>query len=410
MIDVKFKNEIIITLIITILVVFLKIINVFQVENGLGNPISMCLIIFCFSTSAIYIQKMIDKNYEIGSYNYKNLDILKYICAILIIILHMRPFLNFSSELDLAFNNIITRICVPIFFLITGYFVAKKENDNSNYIKNYIRKTIPLYLVWSIIYIPVIISFIISNMQVAMDYLSSLTIPLYYLMPLALLLIPVVILIALIYTGMYYHLWYFPAIILSLIVLSKWKRKFPVKYLLIISFLLLLFGATETYYGVLPLTIKQLLSYYYKIFFTTRNFLFFGLFYVVLGYFMGLKKEIYSKYCFEKLIVSIFALVFEAILLHDTNRLNSNILLSCIPLVYYLFISCIYISNNLKYKFEFGNFSKYYYLIHPMIIYVISLTNKNNNPWLNISIVLLSTHIIALLIIKIKSKNKKLII
>ncbi len=412
MIVVKHKNEIVITLIISILVVLLRFINVFQVENGLGNPLSICLLILCFSASAIYIQKNIDSNYKKSNLNYKNLDILKYVCAILIVILHMRPFLNFSNELDLAFNNIITRICVPVFFLITGYFVAKKEQDNPNYIKNYIKKTIPLYLAWSIIYIPVVISFIISNMQLAMDYLSSITILLYYLIPFAILLIPIVILIAIIYTGVFYHLWYFPAIILSLIVLSKWKRKFDIKYLLIISFFLLLFGATETYYGVLPITAKQLISYYYKIFFTTRNFLFFGLFYVVLGYFIGLKKEVYAKYCFEKLIISIFLLAFEAILLHDTNRLNSNILLSCVPLVYYLFISCIYISNNLKGKFEFGKLSKYYYLIHPMIIYILSVINKkdSNNPWINILIVLLITHMISLLIIQIKRRNKKLII
>lgn len=408
----KYKNEIIIALIVSILVVFLKVVNVFQIENGLGNPFIMCLMILFFSGTAIHIQKGIDKNYKCENINYKNLDILKYICAILIIILHMRPFLNFSSELDLAFNNIITRICVPIFFLITGYFVAKKENDNPDYIKGYIKRTIPLYLIWSIIYIPIVISFIISNMQVAMEYLSQITIPLYYLIPLILLAIPIVILVALVYTGVYYHLWYFPAIILSLILLERWKKKFPLKYLLIISFFFLLFGATETYYGVLPFTIKQVISYYYKIFFTTRNFLFFGLFYVVLGYFIGRKKDIYSKYCFEKLLVCIFLLIFEAILLHDSNRLNSNILLSCVPLVYYLFISCIYISNNFECKFPFGKLSKYYYLIHPMIIGIVAtiFNDITDRPFQNIFFVVIITHIISVIIIKLKGKYKKLVI
>lgn len=226
------------------------------------------------------------------------------------------------------------------------------------------------------------------------------------------LLLPVVMLIALCYTGTYYHLWYFPAIIFSLLILKKWKSKFNIKYLLVISFILLLFGATETYYGVLPLSIKELLSYYYNIFFTTRNFLFFGLFYVVLGYFIGTKEKPYSKYCFAKLIISFFLLVFEAILLHDTNRLNSNILLSCVPLTYYLFISVIYITNNIKLKLQFGNLSKYYYLIHPMIIFIVSLSIKgiNNYPYLNIVTMLLITHIISILIIKLKKKNKKLVV
>ena len=173
-----------------------------------------------------------------------------------------------------------------------------------------------------------------------------------------------------------------------------------------------MFGATETYYGVLPLSIKRTLSYYYNIFFTTRNFLFFGLFYVVLGYYVGTKEKAYSKYCFLKLIVSFFLLTFEAILLHDTDRLNSNILLSCIPLTYYLFISSIYITNSMKLDFQFGTYSKYYYLIHPMAIFVISSLYKNINyyPYLSILIVILITHIASTLIIKLKEKNKKLII
>ncbi|TDW20329.1 peptidoglycan/LPS O-acetylase OafA/YrhL [Breznakia blatticola] len=408
----KFKNEIVITLIITMLVLFLRFINVFQIENGLGNPFLIISMIICFSFVTIFIQKNIDRNYKENKVYYQNLDILKYISAILIMILHLRPFLNFSDQLDLTFNNIITRICVPIFFIVTGYFVAKKQNNNENYITDYVKRTIPLYLVWSLLYLPILIGTILQNLPIMSEYLSKINIALPLLIILSMLLLPVVILIALCYTGIYYHLWYFPAIIFSLLVLKKWTKKFNIKYLLAISFILLLFGATETYYGVLPVSIKDVLSYYYNIFFTTRNFLFFGLFYVVLGYFVGTKEKAYSKYCFTKLIISFFLLVFEAILLHDTNRLNSNILLSCVPLTYYLFISVIYITNKIKLKFQFGNLSKYYYLLHPMVIFIMSLLIKDigNYPYLNIFMVLLITHIISILIIKLKKKNKKLII
>lgn len=403
----KYKNEVIITIIIAILVLFLRYINVLQIENTLGTPIAMILFIMCFSIITIYIQKNIDTNYEHGTFYYKNLDILKYVSAILIMILHLRPFINFSNELDLAFNNIITRICVPIFFIITGYFVAKKEKDNPNYINEYIKRTIPLYITWSILYLPVIISTLIEYMPIINTYIQDFNISFVWLLVILILLLPVVVLIALCYTGVYYHLWYFPALMLSLIVLKKWKNKFSLKLLLYISLLLLLFGATETYFGVLPETFQNLLSYYYNIFFTTRNFLFFGLFYVVLGYFMGNKKQIYSKNCFLKLIVSIFLLIFEAILLHDTNRLNSNILISCIPLTYYLFISIIYITNNIENKFQYSTYSKYYYLIHPMIIYIVSivLKNINNYPYPNILLVLIATHICTILIIKLKQKK-----
>lgn len=403
----KHKNELVITIIISILIIFLKLINVLQIENGLGQPIIIVLLICIFSFISIFIQKKIDKNYKLNLLNYDNLDVLKYISAFLIIILHLRPFQYYSSELDLAFNNIITRICVPIFFLITGYFVAKKEKNKDDYIKHYIKKTIPLYLIWSVIYIPIIITIIIQCLPTINGYVSQINLPLYYLIPLLIIAIPVTIIIALLYTGVYYHLWYFPAVILSLLVLSKWKKKFNIKSLLIISFVLLLFGATETYYGVLPLGFKQIITYYYNIFFTTRNFLFFGLFYIVLGHYMGTKEELYSKYCFEKLIICFFLLVFEAILLHDTNRLNSNILLSCVPLVYYLFIATIYITRKKQkvINFSFRNYSKYYYLIHPMIIFIlynIGILNADISPIISILYVLLGTHIASFMIIKAK--------
>ena len=400
----KRKKEIMIIMIVAILILFLKAINVLQPENNLGRPLVLICLIIIFSFFAIFIQNKIDKNHQNKKLNYNNIDILKYICDILIIALHLRPFQNFSNELDLAFNNIITRICVPMFFLITGYFVAKKEKDHENYIKEYIKKTIPLYLTWSALYLPVLLGTVLQNVELINSYLVNVNIPFYFLIPIIVLLIPIALVIALVYTGVYYHLWYFPALILSLVVLAKWKKKWNVKYLLVISFVLLLFGATETYYGVLPVSIKQLLSLYYHFFFTTRNFLFFGLFYVVLGYQMGKKKDLYSKYCFEKLVICIFLLVFEAILLHDTNRLNSNILLSCVPLTYYLFISVVYFSKKQDYHFPFRNLSKYYYLVHPMIIFIVAslFPTISNHPYINILMVLIITHLVSWMIIKIK--------
>ena len=43
------------------------------------------LTIICLSFTTIFIQKNIDKNYNENNINYQNLDILKYIYAILII-------------------------------------------------------------------------------------------------------------------------------------------------------------------------------------------------------------------------------------------------------------------------------------------------------------------------------------
>ena len=58
--NMRYKDKIIITSVITILILFLKLINVFQIENGLGYPFTIILMIICFSFITICIQENID--------------------------------------------------------------------------------------------------------------------------------------------------------------------------------------------------------------------------------------------------------------------------------------------------------------------------------------------------------------
>lgn len=128
---------------------------------------------------------------------------------------------------------------------------------------------------------------------------------------------------------------------------------------------------------------------------------------------MGLKKQVYSNYCFEKLVISIFFLIFEALLLHDTERLNSNILLSCLPLVYYLFICVIYLPKPIKTHFPFRSLSKYYYLVHPMTIFLFftsGIIGIDTDPYIQMLIILFTTHLLSIFIIELKKKYKGLVV
>lgn len=397
-----------ITFLVGILVFFLNNFQIIQIHH----PSLLILIMLGLSCITIFMQKNIDKNYDNRKMNYHNLDLLKYICSIIIIVLHIRPFLNHVGYLDIFFNNMISRVCVPLFFLITGYFICIKEQENSDYIKQYIKNTIKLYSVWSLIYIPLTFELIYEYMPTIQKVVQNLNISIIGLI----LLIPVIVFVAFIYTGVYYHLWYFPALICSLFVLYYWKKKRSVKNLLFISFLLLLFGATETYHGVLTSSVRELVDMYFNIFYTTRNFLFFGLFYIVFGYCMAARKQLYSDYCFVKLIYAFALLIGEALLLYPSQRLNSNILLSCVPLSYYLFVCALYLSHRKvenKY-FQFRNLSKYYYFTHPAIIVIcvkgLKIIHQNTNPYMKVMIVLVFTHIVSMILIYLKKKYKKLIV
>ena len=252
---------------------------------------------------------------------------------------------------------------------------------------------LPMYLFWSLLYFPLGIHSI-AEMGISPK------------------LFPLATLLGLFYLGTYYHLWYFPALFFGLWILDHWLKRFSLKSLLILSFLLLCFGATETYYGIFPDFIQQLLStYYFQIFYTTRNVLFFALFYIAMGYMIGHRKDSYVPYSFLKFILSCFLLVAEAIILQLYDRLDSNILLSCVPLVYYLFISASHTKTILPLpkSISLRDLYKYYYLLHPLVIFVVywfhsTTSGDTMHVWTMIFLVIAITHLLSLMIIYLKKK------
>lgn len=333
--------------------------------------------------------------------NYTNISLVKLIMSLIIVIFHLRPFYNIYPNLDYFINSGLGRICVPFFFFTSGYFIAQKEEINPHYLLNYNKRNIKTYFIWSCIYLPLLISFCLDNYYLIESNVQSL---LYtYNPPLIVypLLLIAIVFILILYSGVYYHLWFYPALILSINIVSKWNKKYGLSHLMFLSFILLLFGATETYWGFLSSPVQSLLSNYYDVFFTTRNFLFFGLFYVCFGY-TSYQKRHHLKVIVSlkhSLILSIILFLFDLILIKNSERLNSNILLSMIPLTYYIFFVAVD-SKPLLLHIDskvISSYSKYIYLIHPFVIFLVKTVQLGS--WYSIivtySICLLLTRIIV---------------
>lgn len=404
----KKRNIIIITM--NFLALLLYMTTMLQRENPIGQTLTVILLAASGSLLVIRMETHMAFHAQTKQLQYQNLDLFRFLSSIIIIVLHVRPFFTVSYEIDMAINNIIGRICVPFFFFISGYFAAKQEQKKPDYIRSYIRSMIPVYLLWSALYLPWSLSLAAPYIQQVSGLLCTIGLPTAIQNLLLLLLVPLAVIVALLYSGVYYHLWYFPALLLSMLVLRWWKRKYSLRGLLTVSFVLLLFGATETYYGFCGQFFQSLLHYYYAVFFTTRNFLFFALFYVTLGYWMGKQEQPASSLCFLKLLLSIAALVGEGMLLQTTQRLDSNILLACVPLVYYLFSCLLYTNIHVPQLSEipFRAISKYYYLVHPlMILFVHAWFPQVDSFWMAVAkvvCVLCFTHICTLLLIHMKKR------
>jgi len=89
------------------------------------------------------------------------IDFLKLGLSFLIVALHIFPvsgMKGFEGLISYEIVNGITRIGVPTFFIISGYFLRNKIQDKA-YLLKYGKRILLLYFVWQLIYLPDLIRF-----------------------------------------------------------------------------------------------------------------------------------------------------------------------------------------------------------------------------------------------------------
>ena len=68
---------------------------------------------------------------EKQSSSYKLIDLLKFVCAFLVIGIHTRPFQASSELLDKVFYYDISNYAVPFFYACTGYFLVLNHPEET---------------------------------------------------------------------------------------------------------------------------------------------------------------------------------------------------------------------------------------------------------------------------------------
>ena len=141
--------------------------------------------------------------------NYNSIDLAKFICAIMVVSIHVAPFGKAESEsilslLNYFFQQYISRLAVPFFFVCSGFFLFKKtswECYSLEPAKKYVKRIFRLYILWTIIYAPLRIGSILKD-------------------PKGIVYASIVCCRDIIFTGSYSHLWYFPALIFAVLLIS----------------------------------------------------------------------------------------------------------------------------------------------------------------------------------------------
>lgn len=315
------------------------------------------------------IQKSLDNMGEIVL-RADNIDILKTICAFLVICIHI-PFPGMAS----GYLMTLTRIAVPIFFMITGYFyydVVKSKRERKQ-----IKKIVELFVLSNLIYLLYEIFCLIANGQNFLTFLSDA----FSVKS----LLKFVIFNESPFAG---HLWYLGAIL----------------YVLLIIFLADKFNCRRILYCLLPfLLLGDLLLGKYSIFILNRefpyiivrNFLFVGLPYFCLGCLIkeqNVKKGILS-HSIKKLRICLFCIVLFAITscleryfldVHDVNTTREHyISTTFLAVSVFLFVMYNKPKADTKISKVFSligrKYSTWIYILHPIFIDLLAVIIRRTN-------------------------------
>ena len=102
--------------------------------------------------------------------SFNSIDLVKFIMALFVVAIHLHPFSGKLYGFSYRLYESIVRLAVPFFFLTTGFFLGKKmksinkySKTDSNKIKETLYKTLKLYLIFTVIYLPLTLYDYINN-------------------------------------------------------------------------------------------------------------------------------------------------------------------------------------------------------------------------------------------------------
>jgi len=284
-------------------------------------------------------------------YNTSSISFFQYLFAIAVILVHSGRLTSYEP-LHFGLKSMLGRLAVP-FFIVCASFFLKHSLGNSQKMKAYLVKIVKTYLFWSFVYLPY-----------AWLFFSSLHLPVY--------LFPAGVLIALIYLGMCYQLWYIPAFLLGLFLVNQLVKHLGMVWTGLITLLLYCWGLIETYSAYLDTT-SLLKGYqlYSNLFFTARNGLFYTPIFIYMGYYLydHFHAQVFSIHRWQKLALAFGLLWLEGIIIFQHEGIDKNFFFLLPFVTVYLVNACLRSSFLKSYDLQYlKQMSIALYFSHPIFI------------------------------------------
>ena len=331
-------------------------------------------------------------------YNTSSISFFQYLFAIAVILVHSGRLTSYEP-LHFGLKSMLGRLAVP-YFIVCASFFLKQSLGNSQKMKAYLVKIVKTYLFWSFVYLPY-----------AWLFFSSLHLPIY--------LFPAGVLIALIYLGMCYQLWYIPAFLLGLFLVNQLVKRLGMVWTGFLALLLYCWGLIETYSAYLDTT-SLLKGYqlYSNLFFTARNGLFYTPIFIYMGYYLydHFHAQTFSIHRWQKLAFAFGLLCLEGIIIFQHEGIDKNFFFLLPFVTVYLVNACLRSSFLKSYDLQYlKQMSIALYFSHPIFIewarYGFSslpLTYPDRGKLIFVT-ALFGSHIfgLAMLWVRDKKKNQK---
>lgn len=283
-----------------------------------------------------------------------SVNIMKLTCAYLVVAIHTDPLSDINAQVGFLASEVITRVAVPFFFLVSGYYYCLKIKADRRYFKTYIKNLLISYCIWAGIYYIVNLFTAISG--------GYFTIKSYI----------VDCVVKFLLYGPYYHLWYIPALFIAVFTVTFVEKMKARKIVFPLSLVAYVVGVIGCAYYQLGIKIPGLrVLYQAQCFETIRKIFFMGIPFFVAGYAV--------PYLFKKISKSgiwlwtfCFINIFEIYFVTWKQWSNGVVLTFALyPLVLLTLVFCLqHPMKNLKPTIWQNRVSKFIYFSHPLFVII----------------------------------------
>lgn len=255
----------------------------------------------------------------------------------------------------------------------------------------FIVRILKLYIIWTIIYLPCSIFWIKNDNKSFLTYIKEC-----------------------LFDGSYLHLWYLPSLIIAALLATVLCKYIKEKYVVLISIILYLVGLADTcwYYWAENSSMEQVIHAYDNIFITTRNGLFFGFAFFMLGV-VAVKINYSMRKTLLLLAVSVIGLIVEMYLLRYLGiAKNYDSVIFSLPTTFVLFLTAknMKLKDSNKYKW-LRSAGVLLWFIHCWVDFTYSILcynilHRTFNSMIRFGYTMLISMILCVIVLKLQKKEK----